>query len=85
MSYLRSLNADAELLYQPVRRAKRADSLQDSCLVVIPALNEAMITEVIENVRREEFFRIRVTQLSLSNNQPTSFCFSVLFPRLAAF
>lgn len=73
MSYLRSLNADAGLLYQPVRRAKRADSLQDSCLVVIPALNEAMITEVIENVRREEFFRIRVTQLSLSNNQPTSF------------
>lgn len=73
MSYLRSLNADAVLLYQPVRRAKRADSLQDSCLVVIPALNEAMITEVIENLRREEFFRIRVTQFSLSNNQPTGF------------
>ncbi len=56
-----------------VRRAKYADSLQDSCLVVIPALNEGMITEVIENLRREEFFRIRVTQLSLSNNQPTGF------------
>ena len=73
MSFLRSLKSDAGLLYQPVRRAKRADSLQDSCLVVIPALNEAMITEVIENLRREEFFRIRVTQLSLSNNQPTGF------------
>lgn len=56
MSYLRSLNADAGLLYQPVRRAKRADSLQDSCLVVIPALNEAMITEVIETCAVKNFF-----------------------------
>ena len=38
-----------------------ADWLRDSCLVIIPALNEeATIADVVRNVRRQGFSRIRV-------------------------
>jgi len=41
--------------------ARRADLLRDSCLVVIPALNEEVtIADVIRNLQRQGFSRIRV-------------------------
>jgi glycosyltransferase involved in cell wall biosynthesis len=44
-----------------VRMARRADLLRDSCLVIIPALNEEVtIADVIRNLQRQGFFRIRV-------------------------
>lgn len=41
--------------------ARRADLLRDSCLVIIPALNEEVtIADVIRNLQRQGFSRIRV-------------------------
>ena len=41
--------------------ARRADLLRDSCLVIIPALNEEVtIADVIRNLQRHGFSRIRV-------------------------
>ncbi len=44
-----------------LRGATRSNALRDSCLVVIPALNEeATIADVVRNLRRQGFSRIRV-------------------------
>jgi glycosyltransferase involved in cell wall biosynthesis len=44
-----------------VRRRTHAEALRDSCLVVIPALNEeTTIADVVQNVRRQGLHRIRV-------------------------